>query len=205
MLEEKKEALRQISEIKHHLIDKQTFFPYNYNAMYVWSMIAILLTFTMVSLYEEGIVFGSFVVFGLVSMGFIAEGVMTKKVNQSYDIEDCTLRQRFIMHNFIMIAVFLIVLSATLASYKLYIPIYLSWLFLVSLGYFAVGYILNIPLLAKMAQFNIWLSIILLAIACSLGDLVGSGSNGFKYVQAAVILGLAIFPSTIAWKQKKVQ
>lgn len=205
MLEEKKEALRQISEIKHHLIDKQTFFPYNYNAMYVWSVIAIVLTFTMVSLYEEGIIFGSLVVFGLVSMGFIAEGVMTKKVNQSYDIEDCTLRQRFIMNNFIMIAVFLIVLSATLASYKLYIPIYLSWLFLVSLGYFAVGYVLNIPLLAKMAQFNIWLSIVLLAIGWNLGHLVGNESNGFKYVQAAVILGLAIFPSTIAWKQKKVQ
>jgi hypothetical protein len=104
-----------------------------------------------------------------------------------------------------MIAVFLIVLSATLASYKLYIPIYLSWLFLVSLGYFAVGYVLNIPLFAKMAQFNIWLSIILLAIGLNLGHLVGSESSYFKYVQAAVILGLAIFPSIIAWKQKKVQ
>jgi hypothetical protein len=205
MSEEKKEALRQISEIKHHLVDKQTFFPYNYNAIYVWSIIAVILTFSMASLYEEGIFFGSAVIFGLVSIGFIAEGLMTKKVNKSYDIEDCTIRQRFVMKNFIMIATFLIVLSATLASYKLYIPIYLSWLFLISLGYFAVGYVLNIPLFAKMAQFNIWLSIILLTIGLNLGHFVGSESSCFKYVQAAVILGLAIFPSIIAWKQKKVQ
>jgi len=205
MSEEKEEALRQISAIKHHLVDKQTFFPYNYNAMHVWSVIAVILTFTMVPLYEKSILLGTAVVFVLVSIGFISEGVMTKKVNKSYDIEDCTIRQRFIMKNFMMIATFLIVLSASLARYKLYIPIYLSWLFLISLGYFAVGYVLNIPLLTKMAQFNIWLSIILLAIGCGIGHLVGSQSSYFKYIQVAVIFGLAVFPSIIAWKQKKVQ
>jgi len=205
MSEEKEEALRQISEIKNHLVDKQTFFPYNYNAIYVWSVIAIILTLSMTTLYEKGILFGSAVVFAMVSIGFIAEGVMTKKVNKSYDIDDCTIRQRFIMKNFIMISAFLIVLSATLASYKLYIPIYLSWLFLVSLGFFAIGYVLNIPMFSKMAQFNIWLSIILLAIGWYKGHLVGSDSDCFMKVQFALILGLAILPTIIAWKQKKVQ
>ena len=205
MSEEKKEALRQISEIKNHLVDKQTFFPYNYNATYVWSMISIILTFTMVPLYQKGIVFGSLVIFALVSIGFIFEGKMTKKVNKSYDIEDCTSRQRFIMQNFIMISLFLIVLSATLAIYKLYIPIYLSWLFLISLGFFAVGYVLNIKDFSKMAKFNIFISIILLLFGWNQNHLVGTDSLCFSLVQGAVIIGLAILPAVIAWKQKRLQ
>jgi len=204
MSEEKEEALQQISDIKTHLIDKQTFFPYNYNATYVWSVLAVILTFAMVPLYEEGIVFGTLVVFALVGVGFISEGIMTKKVNKSYDIEDCTIRQRFIMQNFIMIASFMIVLSAILATYKLYIAVYLSWLFLVSLGYFSVGHILNVKGFSKMAIFNIWLSVILMLFAWNQGHLVGTDFMCFFLAQGAVILGLSIMPAIIAWKQKRL-
>jgi hypothetical protein len=198
------EALRQISQIKDHLIDKQHFYPYNYNAMFVWSVIAVLLTIFMGPLYEtQGVFAGTAVTFVLMSIGFIAEGVMTKQVNKSYDIEECTKRQRFVMKNFIMITLFLIVLSMTLASYKLYIPIYLSWLFLISLGYFAVGYALNIDRFTKIGQFNIYLSVILLVVGWYREHLVGMDSVCFRIVQALVIFGLAILPSYIAWYQKR--
>ncbi|MEN8304502.1 MAG: hypothetical protein ABFQ64_10575 [Campylobacterota bacterium] len=202
-MSEKEEVLQQISDIKNHLVDKQPFFPYNYNAIFVWSAIALFLTLFMVPMYEKGVIFGSIVVTVLMTLGFISEGVMTKKVNRSYDIEECTLRQRFIMRNFMMISFFLIVLSATLATYKLYIPIYLTWLFLISLGYFAVGFVLNIKWFTYISQFNIYLAITLLAFGWQREHLVGSDSICFRLVQAAVIFGLSIVPAIIAWKQKK--
>jgi len=136
-------------------------------------------------------------------MGFVAEGVMTKKINKSYDIQDCTIRQRFIMKNFMMISLFLIVMSTILAMYQLYIPIYLTWLFMISVGYYAVGYVLNIGLFSNMAQFNILLSIIILAIAGYNDCLADSESYCFVLVQGAVLLGLCVLPAMIAWHQKK--
>jgi hypothetical protein len=158
----------------------------------------------MAPLYEnKGILTGTVVVFVLMFIGFMFEGFLTKQMNKSYDIDDCTKRQRFVMKNFMMISWFLIVLSMTLASYKLYIPIYLSWLFLISLGFFAVGFALNIKRFALMAQFNIVIAILLLGLGWQQEHLVGSDSWCFRLVQGFVILGLAVLPSTIAWQQKR--
>lgn len=203
MSEEKAEALKQINEIKNHLVDRQAFFPYNYNATHVWSVITIVLSLIMVSVYEKGIAIGTGVVFVFVTIGFVSEGLMTKKVNKSYDIEECTIRQHFIMKNFMFMSWFLIALSAVLATYKLYIAIYLSWLFLISLGYFATGYVLNIPNFSKIAQFNMTLSILLLGVGLYQEHLVGTDSNCFRFVQIAVMVGLAVLPSMVAWKQQK--
>lgn len=202
-MSEKDQVLEQLSAIKNHLVDKQIFFPYNYNATYVWSLIAFILAFSMVPMYETSVGYGTGVVFVLITIGFIAEGSMTKKINKSYDIEDCTVRQRFIMTNFMMISWFLIVMSAVLAMHKLYIPIYLSWLFIVSLGYYAVGYVLNIRRFTTMAQFNIVLSIVLLAVVGYNGQVVGTDSNYFRVVQGAILLGLSVLPAMVAWQQKK--
>ena len=202
-MSEKDQVLEQLSAIKNHLVDKQIFFPYNYNATYVWSLIAFILAFSMVPMYETSVGYGTGVVFVLITIGFIAEGSMTKKINKSYDIEDCTVRQRFIMTNFMMISWFLIVMSAVLAMHKLYIPIYLSWLFIISLGYYAVGYVLNIRRFTTMAQFNIVLSIVLLAVVGYNGQVVGTESNYFRVVQGAILLGLSVLPAMVAWQQKK--
>lgn len=204
MLDEKAEALRQISEIKNHLVDKQTFFPYNYNAVYVWSLVVLVLTFVMIPAYKESIVFGTMTIFILITLGFVSEGLMTKKENANYDIDDCTLRQEFIMKNFMMISLFLIILSSTLARYELYIPIYLSWIFLISIGDFAIAYVLNIPRLRQMAQLNVFVSLFLLAMGGYMGQLVGTESACFIFVQLYVVLGLSIFPAIIAWQQKKL-
>ncbi len=199
----KEEALRQISEIKNHLVDKQTFFPYNYHAVYVWSVISVLLTFIMVFMYEASVLQGTVVVFVLITVGFVTEGMMTKKVNESYDIEDCTRRQEFIMKSFFMVALFLIVLSAILASYKLYVAVYLSWLFLISLVYYAVGFVLNIQRFTQMATFNMFASILLLAIGFVNENLVGASHTYLYVVQIFMLLGLALMPSQVAWQQLK--
>ena len=203
MSEEKAEALRQISEIKNHLIDKQTFFPYNYNATYVWCVIALILTFIMVPMYEVSVLQGTVVMLVLITVGFVTEGVMTKKVNKSYDIEDCTRRQEFIMKNFFMLSLFLIIISTILASYKLYVPIFLSWLFLVSFGYFAVGFVLNIERFSQMAKFNMFAAILLLGLGFANDTLVGSDLTYLSVVQIFIIIGLVILPAQAAWFQKR--
>jgi len=202
MSKEKAQALRQIHEIKHHLVDKQAFFPYNYRATYVWSLITILMTFTMIPLYTMSILYGTLVSFILISIGFVIEGILTKKVNQSYDIEACTLRQQFIMKSFIMIAFFMIIMTAVLASYKLYVPIFLLWFFLVSLGYFSIGFVLNIQGFRQMAQFNMLVSIFLLAIGL-INHKIEDTHTYIWVIQIFVILGLSVMPSIIAYQQIK--
>ncbi|HFQ62469.1 MAG TPA: hypothetical protein ENK39_09270 [Epsilonproteobacteria bacterium] len=202
MSEEKKEALRQINDIKNHLIDKQTFFPYNYKATYVWAVIAVLLTFIMIPMYQASVLQGTVVTFIFITIGFVTEGVLTKKVNQSYDIEDCTHRQQFIMKSFLMLSLFGIVLSMVLASHGLYIPIFLLWLFLCSVGYFSVGFVLNIKRFSQMARFNIFSSTLLLAIGY-MNDSLEGNTNYLIVVQVFVVLGLSIMPSIVAWQQIK--
>jgi hypothetical protein len=202
-MSEKDEVLQQISEIKNHLVDKETFFPYNYNACHAWAVIAVVMTFVMLPSYEYSIAFGTGVMFVLVAIGFMIEGVLTKKVNERYDIDDCTNRQEFIMKNFLMIALFLIVLSTVLAMSKLYVAIYLSWLFLISVGYFAVGFVLNIKDFGKMAQFNMVSALVLLSVGAYFELLTTKDSLFMTLTQAVVIFGLAILPSIIARKQQK--
>jgi len=202
-LDEREEVLRQISEIKNHLVDKETFFPYNYNACHVWSIIVVILTLGMLPSYQYGIVFGTVVMFILIAIGFIIEGSLTKKVNESYDIDDCTKRQQYILQNFLMISLFMIVMSTILAMQGLYVLIFLMWLFLVSLGYFALGFVLNIEKFTKMGQFNMLLSLILLVVGTSFNLLLGENSLFLALIQAVVIFGLAIMPTSIAWHQQK--
>jgi len=202
MSEEKEAALRQINEIKSHLVDKQTFFPYNYRATYVWAMIALVLTFSMLPMYETSVLQGTLMLFIFIAIGFITEGIMTKKVNQSYDIEECTLRQQFLMEGFFMLSLFGIVLSMVLAQAGLYVPIFLLWLFLCSVGYFSVGFVLNIKKFSQMARFNMLSSTLLLAIGYFNHTLEGKSSY-LIVVQIFVVLGLTIMPSIVAWQQIK--
>jgi hypothetical protein len=203
MSEEKEEALRQINEIKSHLVDKQAFFPYNYYATYVWAFIALVMTFSMIPLYEHSILLGTVFAFLLISIGFATEGFLTKRVNKDYDIEDCTARQQFIMQTFMMLSFFVIAVSAILASYRLYVPMFLTWLFLVSLGYFSVGFVLNIHRFTQMARFNMMAAILLMAMAFLSNGVEGSESTFVSIVQILLVLGLTFMPSFIAWYQLK--
>ena len=202
-MSEKEEVLRQISEIKNHLVDRKIFFPYNYNACFVWSFIALVLTIVMIPSYQYSIIFGSSLTFGLMLIGFVVEGSMTKKINQEYNIDDATKKQQFIMNIFLMISLFLIVLSSALAMFKLFVPMYLLWLFLISIGYFAVGFILNIDRFSKIALLNMSASIIILTVALIFNLLTQSDGLFIILIQTIMILGLTIAPAWVAWHQKK--
>ena len=203
-MSEKDEVLRQISEIKHHLVDKQSFFPYNYNACHVWSLIAVVLTFVMIPSYEKSVTFGTLVTTILILIGFLVEGILTKKINESYDIDDCTRRQEFVMKNFIMISLFAIIFSTVLAMMQLYLLIFILWLFLISLGYFAIGFVLNVKAYAKVAMFNVFSALALLSYGAYFGMLESRG-DFLSVVQGVVILGLAVLPTFVTLQQQKVQ
>ena len=202
-MSEKEKVLQQISEIKSHLIDRETFFPYNYNACYVWATIATLLTLGMVPAYEYSITVGTILLSSFMLLGFVLEHNMIKRVNRDYDIQECTKRQTFITQIFLMIALFAILITTIFAIHQLYAPIMLLWLFLISLGYFAIGFILNIKLFTQMAQLNITISFVLLTIAIYFDMLKGTESLFFTLTQAVAIFGLAIAPAWVAKQQIK--
>ena len=94
-------------------------------------------------------------------------------------------------------------MSAVFASYQLYVPMFLSWLFLVSLGYFSVGFVLNIARFTQMARFNMLASIILLTIGFINRTIEGTSGTYLTVVQIFVILGLTVMPAIVAWQQIK--
>lgn len=202
-MSEKEEVLRQISDIKNHLIDKQSFFPYDYNACYIWSGIGLLLSLFMPSLYTYGVIVGSGAVLFLMVGGFAVEGLLTRKVNRRYDIEASTARQSFINQSFVMITLFLVVLSAVLAAYKLYTPIYLSWLALISFGYYLVGYVTNIKRFRQLGMFNIYLAVGLLILLLVSGSMEGDDTLFFRIAQASTVIGLSLIPAVITWQIKQ--
>jgi len=201
-MSEKDKVLQQISDIKTHLVDKEAFFPYNFNSCHVWSVIAVILTFVMIPAYEHSVALGTGVTFVMMVIGFIVEGIMTKKVNKSYEIDDCTRRQQFIMKNFIIISFFLIAFSAVLAMHKLYIPILLLWLSLISMGYMAIGFVINVKDYEKLAFFNIFMALLLVVVGMSF-NLFEDRELFLVLVQSTLVFGLAIAPSLLAIKQKK--
>ncbi len=201
-MSQKDEVLHQIKEIKSHLVDKETFFPYNYNACHVWAIIAVVLTLVMLPAYEHSIGVGTGVMSLLILVGFVIEGMLIKRENASYDIDDCTKKQEFIMKNFLMISLFLILLSTTLATYGLYVVIYILWLFFISLGHFSVGFVLNIKDFTQMAQFNMSMAFMLLMVG-GYFNLLDEPSWFIHLTQAVVIFGLGVLPSLIAIRQQK--
>ena len=156
----------------------------------------------MVSAYEYSITMGTTLLSFFILFGFVVEHNMIKKVNRDYEIDDYTNRQSFIKLNFFMIATFAILITTIFAIHQLYSLIMLSWLFLISLGYFAIGFILNIKLFTQMAQFNIISSFILIIIGVYFDILIGTDSLFLTLTQAINIFGLAVAPAWVARKQK---
>ena len=203
-MSEKEKVLQQISDIKNHLVDKEIFFPYNYNAFHVWSVITVILTLIVIPAYEKNIMTGTVVTFVLVAIGFIVEGTLTKRINESYDIIDCTKKQQFIMKNFLLLSLFGILLSIVLASLQLYSVMFLVWLFLISIGQFAVGFVLNMKDLEKIAQFNIVVVLLLLGLGIYF-NVLQNEVLFLRVTQAMAIFGLAVLPSLFAFRLQKAE
>jgi len=202
-MSEKDEALQHLSEIKSVLVDKDAFFPYNYNALIVWGVIGMIMTLFMGMLLKSSILTGTVFSLVMMSVGFVIEGFLVKQVNQKYDIDDCTKRQRFISTMFTMLTIFSIALSALLAKYDLIVLAYLVWLFACAIGYFSIGFVLNLSIFTKSAYLKIAVSVLLLISSYFVTDLGSLNSPFFYLVQSVTFVLLGILPIMIGRKLKE--
>jgi O-antigen/teichoic acid export membrane protein len=202
-MNKKDEALQHLSEIKSVLVDKDSFFPYNYNALIIWGVIGMIMTVFMGYLLQESVLYGTIFSTLMIGLGFLIEGFLTKRVNKNYDIEDCTHRQRFIMTLFTALSLFGIVLSAIFAKYNLIIPIYIIWLFLIGVGDFAVGFVLNIKLFKFTSTLKMSVSIALMIICFFISDLGNLNSLFHYFIQGMTFALLGIMPILVGRKLSK--
>ena len=201
----KKEALAHLDAIKLALVDKDSFFPYNYNALIVWGVIATIMTFAMPPLMKASVLQGTLFSLFLMGVGFAIEAFLTKKVNENYDIDNCTRKQRFIVSTFTLVTIFAIVMSALLAKYDLIVPLFMLWMFLCGFGHFVVGYVLNIRLFTFAGYLSTGTAILLLAISLFIKDLGSLDSGFFYFAQGVTAALLGVIPVLMAFKLKKEQ
>ena len=204
-MSEKNEALEHLKAIKSVLIDKDSFFPYNYNALIVWGVIGTVMTFVMPTLIKSSLLYGTLFSLVMMTLGFMVEGFLIKKVNADYDIESCTNKQKFISKTYTFLTLFAVVLSALLAKYDLIIPLFALWLFLCGMGDFAVGYVLNIRIFSLVSYLSIGTSILLLIGALFATDLSNLSSTYFYISEALSFLLLGIAPMIIGKKLKEAK
>ena len=202
-MSEKEEALEHLSAIKSALVDNSSFFPYNYNALIVWGIVGMLLTIFLPYMYEVAIIYGTVFSLVLMSTGFIVEGTLTKRVNKSYDIDDCTKRQRFIVMMFTTLTIFGIALSALLVKYDLMLLVFALWLFLIGVGNHAVGFVTNIKIFHITSCLKMTVSIMIVIAAFFVGDLGNDKSSFFYFAQGATFLLLGVLPIMIGRKLQK--
>jgi O-antigen/teichoic acid export membrane protein len=202
-MSEKDEALQHLSEIKSVLVDKDSFFPYNYNALVVWGIIGMVMSLSMGYLLKSSIFYGSVFSFVMMSVGFMIESFLTKRVNKEYDIDDCTNRQKFISILFTMLTFFSIVISALLAKYELIIPTYIVWIFMCGVGYFSIGFVLNLKIFTNIAYLKMIVSLLLLIGSIFATDLNDINSMFFFLVQGVTFVLLGVLPILIGQKLKK--
>jgi hypothetical protein len=202
-MSEKDKALQHLNEIKSVLVDKDAFFPYNYNALIVWGIIGMIMSLFMGVILKSSIFYG--VIFSIVMMtiGFVIEGFLTKQVNKDYDIENCTKKQKFIAQIFTILTLFAVALSALLAKYGLISPAYIVWIFMCGVGYFAIGFVLNIRLFTLSAKFKMIIAVLLMVGSYFISDLSSLDSTFFYFVQGITFVLLGVLPILIGQKLKK--
>jgi len=202
---QKEKVLAHLHEIKSVLIDKDSFFPYNYNALIVWGVIATIMTFVMPPLMKSSVLQGTLFSLFIMGAGFVIEAFLTKKVNENYDIDNCTRKQRFIASTFTILTIFAITMSAFLAKYDLIVPLFMLWMFLCGFGHFVVGYVLNIRLFTLAGYLSMAAGIVLLAVGFFMNDPSSLDSGFFYFAQGVSFAVLGVVPILIAMKLKKEQ
>jgi len=202
-MSEKEEALAHLSEIKSALVDKDSFFPYNYNALMIWGVIGMIMTLFMPALLKASVFEGTIFSLIMMAVGFVIEGFLTKKVNENYDIDTCTRKQRFIVTMYTIMTLFAITISALLVKYDLIVPLFAVWLFVCGVGDFSVGYVLNIKLFTYASFIMIGMSFVILGLSFFLGDLGSLNSTLFYFSQGVTFATLGVLPIMIARELKR--
>ena len=201
-MSEKDEALQKVDSIKSILEDTK-FFPYNYNALISWGIISIILVIIFPELLKNNLSYGiGFLVF-MLAIGFFIEGFLIKKENINYDIKKCTTKQRFIFRTYLLSSLFGVALSALLAKYGLFLPIYMLWIFICGMGNFVSGYTINQKLFTNAGICSMLLAIILLIVSLFVVDLSNLDSMFARISQIIAAFSLGVIPIYIALTMKK--
>ena len=201
-MSEKDEALQHLHDIKSTL-DDHKFFPYNYNALIVWGVISIVLSLFLLEFLKNDLLYGSLFLTILIAVGFFIEGFLIKKENHNYDIADCTKRQKFIFHSYLLTSLFGIAMSVLLAKYQLLIPIYMLWIFICGFGNFVVGYTINRKPFMTTGYISIAMAVVLLIASAFVFDLSSLDSVFGRVVQVVAIISLGMIPIYHAFIIKK--
>jgi len=202
-MSEKEEALKHLSAIKSVLVDKDSFFPYNYNALVVWGIIGIILTLFMVPMLENSLMMGMIFIIIMMAIGFIVEGFLTKKVNANYDIDDCTHRQKFIMQMFLAETIFGVLMTAVLAKHGLITLIFPLWVMLMGVGHHGVGFVLNLKIFKLTSLIKIIAATLLLVVSLFVEDLASTHTPFFYLAQIVTFLLLGILPIFVGRKLRE--
>lgn len=143
-MNEKQEALDQINRIKASLVDSQKFVPYAPNALIMWGVVTgFLFLFTQNVIVSFGIFSGALFLAFFIGLAAFIEYRMVSKVNQKYEIEVLTQKQKFIESIYIFKSIFTILMTVALAKLEAYNLIYPIWVFTVGFTSFIAGYVLN--------------------------------------------------------------
>jgi hypothetical protein len=144
MTKEKKEALKQINQLKESLVDNKKFVPYDPNALIMWGVVtSILFIFAQEILERFGIVAGAIFLASFISTAAFIEHNMTKKVNKKYEIEALTKKQKFMESIYMFQSLFSILMTAVLFQAGAMNLIYVVWIFLIGFTSYTAGHIMN--------------------------------------------------------------
>lgn len=200
---DKEEVLQHLHEIKSALVDKDAFFPYNYNALIVWGVIGMIMTLFFPYLIADSVVQGAVFAVVVMTAGFVIESFLTKRVNEDFDLESCTKKQRFIATLYAVCVSFSIVISVSLAEHMLMIPIFMIWIFMCGLADFVVGFVLNMRLFTRVGYLLMGSAMALLAVSLFVSDVTSLQTPFFYLAQGVTFALLGVIPVLMGRKLKE--
>ena len=164
MNKSKEEVLKQIDGIQKALIESKKFVPYDSKMLIGWGVIAISLFTFAEPLLRERLMYGIFFLVGMIFFGFAIEYLLTKKENRKYDLKHFTKLQKFAELIYGFNVLFGIVLSIVFVKFQLVGYAYLSWVFLLGISGYVLGFVINSKSYLNHGKISMIASLILMII-----------------------------------------
>jgi hypothetical protein len=102
-----------------------------------------------------------------------------------------------------MLTFFAVALSVLLAKHDLIIPAYAVWIFMIGVGNFALGFILNIKIFTLASYLKMSAGILIMIATLFVSDLGSLDSMFFFFVQGVTFALLGVLPILIGRKLKE--
>ncbi len=164
MGESKEDLLKRLDEIHEALAESRKFVPYDCKMLIVWGVIALSLIVFAEPLFRERVAYGMVFLVGMILLGFAIEYLLTKKENRKYDLAEFTKLQRFAEVVYGFNVIFGIVLSVIFVKFHLVGYAYLSWVFLLGVSGYMLGFVINSKSYLNHGKISVVASLILLIV-----------------------------------------